>query len=123
MILGIKKMIIFEPYKALLAIATNIPVLLMTGFVLQGHMHFKIALLIMNESNLLCKHECRLYSPGCFWSWQHWGHQVPVFSHRYLEPCSNNTPPPHTSPDSDRAEPDYSAAWPRLGDPAPTPEQ
>ncbi len=29
----------FDPYNALLAIATNIPVLFMTGFVLQGHMN------------------------------------------------------------------------------------
>ncbi len=28
----------FDPYNVLLAIATNIPVLLMTAFVLQGHM-------------------------------------------------------------------------------------
>ncbi len=27
----------FDPYNVLLAIATNIPVHLMTGFVLQGH--------------------------------------------------------------------------------------
>ncbi len=27
----------FDPYKVFLTIATNIPVLLMTGFVLQGH--------------------------------------------------------------------------------------
>ncbi len=27
----------FDPYNVSLAIATNIPVLLMTGFVLQGH--------------------------------------------------------------------------------------
>ncbi len=27
----------FEPYNVLLSIATNIPVLLMTAFVLQGH--------------------------------------------------------------------------------------
>ncbi len=27
----------FDPYSVLLAIATNIPVLLMTAFVLQGH--------------------------------------------------------------------------------------
>ncbi len=27
----------FDPYSVFLAIATNIPVLLMTGFVLQGH--------------------------------------------------------------------------------------
>ncbi len=32
-----RKMDNFEPYNVLLAIATNIPVLLMTAFVLQGH--------------------------------------------------------------------------------------
>ncbi len=32
------KMYNFDPYNVLLAIATNIPVLLMTAFVLQGHM-------------------------------------------------------------------------------------
>ncbi len=38
MIFGIKgKMDHFDPYNVLLAIATNIPVWLMTGFVLQGH--------------------------------------------------------------------------------------
>ncbi len=38
MIFGIKEeSIIFDPYNVLLAIATNIPVLLMTAFVLQGH--------------------------------------------------------------------------------------
>ncbi len=30
----------FDPYNVLLAIATNIPVLLMTAFVLQGHIKF-----------------------------------------------------------------------------------
>ncbi len=30
----------FDPYNLLLAIATNIPVLLMTGFVLQGHRYY-----------------------------------------------------------------------------------
>ncbi len=29
----------FEPYNVLLSIATNIPVLLMNGFVLQGHIY------------------------------------------------------------------------------------
>ncbi len=29
----------FDPYNVLLAIATNIPVLLMTAFVLQGHIY------------------------------------------------------------------------------------
>ncbi len=32
-----RKMYNFDPYNVLLAIATNIPVLLMTAFVLQGH--------------------------------------------------------------------------------------
>ncbi len=40
MIFGIKKKINnFDPYNVLLAIATNIPVLLMTAFVLQGHIY------------------------------------------------------------------------------------
>ncbi len=30
----------FDPYNALLVIATNIAVLLMTDFVLQGHVYF-----------------------------------------------------------------------------------
>ncbi len=38
MIFGIKRNIYnFDPYNVLLAIATNISVLLMTGFVVQGH--------------------------------------------------------------------------------------
>ncbi len=37
MIFGIKKIDNFDPHNVLLAIATNIPVLLMTAFVLQGH--------------------------------------------------------------------------------------
>ncbi len=37
MIFGIKDH--FDPYNVLLAIATNIPVLLMTAFVLQGHIY------------------------------------------------------------------------------------
>ncbi len=41
MIFGIKeKMDNFDPYNALLSIATNIPVLLMTAFVLQRHILF-----------------------------------------------------------------------------------
>ncbi len=40
MIFGIKeKSKKFYPYNVILAIATNIPVLLMTGFVLQGHIY------------------------------------------------------------------------------------
>ncbi len=31
----------FEPYNVLLAIAANIPALLMTDFVLQGHIYVK----------------------------------------------------------------------------------
>ncbi len=31
----------FDPYNVLLSIATNIPVLLMTAFVLQGHIYKK----------------------------------------------------------------------------------
>ncbi len=43
MIFGIKKINNFDPYNVLLAIATNIPLLLMTAFVLQGHLwHEKI---------------------------------------------------------------------------------
>ncbi len=38
MIFGKRKIDNFDPYNVLLAIATNIPVLLMTAFVLQGHM-------------------------------------------------------------------------------------
>ncbi len=33
----------FDPYNVLLAIATNIPVLLMTAFVLQGHKLFEMS--------------------------------------------------------------------------------
>ncbi len=39
MIFGIKKINNFDPYNELLSIATNIPVLLMTAFVLQGHIY------------------------------------------------------------------------------------
>ncbi len=35
----------FEPYNVLLAITTNIPVLLMTAFVLQGHISWNISIL------------------------------------------------------------------------------
>ncbi len=34
----------FDPYSVLLVIATNIPVLLMTAFVLQGHILIRISL-------------------------------------------------------------------------------
>ncbi len=39
MIFGVIKMYNFDPYNVL-AIATNIPVLLMIGFVIQGHILF-----------------------------------------------------------------------------------
>ncbi len=44
MIFGIKEKynLNFDPYNVLLAIATNIPVLLKTGFVLQGHIYMYI---------------------------------------------------------------------------------
>ncbi len=35
----------FDPYNVLLSIATNIPVLLMTAFVLQGHIYESIRIL------------------------------------------------------------------------------
>ncbi len=38
----------FDPYNVLLAISTNIPVLLMTAFVLQGHI---FSILIFINSN------------------------------------------------------------------------
>ncbi len=37
MIFGIKKIYNFDPYNVFLAIATNIPQRLKTGFVVQGH--------------------------------------------------------------------------------------
>ncbi len=40
MIFGIKKNNNFDPYNVFLASATNIAVLRMTGFVLQGHICF-----------------------------------------------------------------------------------
>ncbi len=39
MIFGLKENNNFDPYNVLLAIATNIPVLLMTAFVVQGHIY------------------------------------------------------------------------------------
>ncbi len=36
----------FDPYNVLLSIATNIPVLLMTAFVLQGHIYCYIYIYI-----------------------------------------------------------------------------
>ncbi len=52
-----RKIYHFDPCNVFLVIATNIPMLLMTAFVLQGHKCFKIDLLTMKESDSLCKHE------------------------------------------------------------------
>ncbi len=50
MIFGIKrKMYNFDPYNVLLAIATNIPVLLMTAFVLQGHTYIYMCYQTINR--------------------------------------------------------------------------
>ncbi len=42
----------FDPYNVLLSIATNIPVLLMTAFVLQGHIYILSLVLMSSEDNL-----------------------------------------------------------------------
>ncbi len=47
----------FDPYNVLLAIATNIPVLLMTAFVLQGHIYSEQGLKLT-----LVKHQMRVTS-------------------------------------------------------------
>ncbi len=41
----------FDPYNVLLAIATNIPVLLMTAFVLQGHIYGNKIKQILDQIN------------------------------------------------------------------------
>ncbi len=49
----------FDPYNVLLAIATNIPVLLMTAFVLQGHIFYQRELyfiLIFPDTTLRQQH-------------------------------------------------------------------
>ncbi len=46
MIFGIKEKTIILTYNVLLAIASDIPVLLMTGFVVQGHKYLKETLII-----------------------------------------------------------------------------
>ncbi len=40
----------FDPYNVLLVIATNIPVLLMTAFVLQGHKYDKDCMIFEHQS-------------------------------------------------------------------------
>lgn len=62
------------------------------------------------------------HSPGCSWFWPRWGRPVRADTRRSPALCSNNTPPPHTCPDSDTTAPDYSAAWPRQDDPSPAPD-
>ncbi len=46
MIFGIKEVYNFDPYNVLLSIATNIPVLLMTAFVLQAHIQSTCPVLV-----------------------------------------------------------------------------
>ncbi len=48
-----RKMYNFDPYNVLLAIATNIPVLLMTAFVLLGHIFIYIPIYIFSVKYLL----------------------------------------------------------------------
>ncbi len=43
----------FDPYNVLLSIATNIPVLLMTAFVLQGQTHLFLWRVNLNDVHLL----------------------------------------------------------------------
>ncbi len=66
----------FDPHNVLLAIATNIPVLLMTGFVLQGHMwnwlcdkilkicykSFSMSKQFCGHNIVLCKETCEIKS-------------------------------------------------------------
>ncbi len=53
MIFGIKKIYNFDPYNVFLANVTIIPVLLKTGFVLQGHMHIHV-----NTSQCISTDKC-----------------------------------------------------------------
>ncbi len=48
MIFGINKKKYNDPYNVLLAIATNIPVRLMTGFVIQGHIYYFFQIQYLN---------------------------------------------------------------------------
>ncbi len=41
----------FDSYNVLLAIATNIPALLMTAFVLQSHMYILYLVILSSEDN------------------------------------------------------------------------
>ncbi len=53
MIFGIKRIYNFDPYNVLLAIATNIHVLHMTGFVVQGHTCYATIYLDLDNNNVL----------------------------------------------------------------------
>ncbi len=44
----IEKSIILTPYNVLLAVASNIPVVLMTGFVVQGHIYHIVQYIILD---------------------------------------------------------------------------
>jgi len=54
-----RKMYNFDPYNVVLSIATDIPVLLMTAFVLQGHIYQMSADVSLTLCVLLCS--TRLY--------------------------------------------------------------
>ncbi len=57
----------FDPYNVLLAIATNIPVLLMTAFVLKGHTYIYIYIYIYVKRHLnQCQRESRFRINICF---------------------------------------------------------
>ncbi len=46
----------FDPYNVLLSIATNIPVLLMTAFVLQGHIFVRCYLIFRKTMTIFKRH-------------------------------------------------------------------
>ncbi len=48
------KMYNFDPYNVLLAIATNIAVLLMTASVLQGHKHYLYTIKVFSKNLIIC---------------------------------------------------------------------
>ncbi len=64
MIFGIKKSIFFYPYNVLLAIATNIPMLLMTGFAVQGHIYEHVSAGAFSVSKWSRQLPCHCNLPG-----------------------------------------------------------
>ncbi len=62
----------FDPYNVLLVIATNIPVLLKTGFVVQGHIYISRLVPLTRRGNVTTRD-------------QHLGQRHPSKSSRYLE--------------------------------------